>query len=70
MQAIVFGGAFCAALLTAAIFSRSAFAGEIHTSNGVIGFEDDLASVNRTIEVTMYDAYYEPKELSIKGKTR
>ncbi len=59
-----------AAVIAATFAAGMAAAGEGHTSNGEIGAEGDPASVSRTIEISLYDAYYEPEELSIKeGQT-
>lgn len=62
--------AACATALAAAFASGTAIAAEGHANNGAIGVEGDPANVSRTVEVTMYDAYYEPENLSIKeGET-
>ena len=40
------------------------------TSMKMIGEKGKLSEVNRTIEIKMYDNYYEPKEINIKkGET-
>lgn len=43
---------------------------EGHNNNGEIGFKGDPTNVSRTVNVTMFDAYYEPEKLSFKeGQT-
>ena len=70
LKSILKTGAAGVAVIAATFVSGFAVAGEGHTKNHDIGFEGDPASVSRTIEISMYDAYYEPEELSIKeGQT-
>ena len=60
-----------AALAVAAAFvSTPVSASEGHGDAGKIGEPGDPSKVGRTVEVVMYDNYYEPEEIAIKeGET-
>lgn len=69
MSTIISRAAIAAALL-APFFAASATAGEGHDANATAGKPGEAAKATTTVEVTMYDNYYEPENISVKeGET-
>lgn len=69
MSTIISRAAVAAALITP-LLAASAFAGEGHGDGSAAGKPGKASDATTTIEVTMYDNYYAPENISVKeGET-